>query len=67
MVISHDYKEIKIILVKSSIGTKRAHRKILQGLGLKKLNGYSILKDTPEVRGMISKVNYLIKCENLCT
>lgn len=56
-------KNIKITLVKSVIGTKKSHRATVKGLGLRKINSTSVLEDTPEVRGMIHKVNYLLKCE----
>lgn len=56
-------KEIRITLVRSIIGTKKSHRATIRGLGLKKLNSSSILIDTPEIRGMIHKVNYLLKCD----
>ncbi|WP_297325171.1 50S ribosomal protein L30 [Nitrosomonas sp.] len=54
---------IKITLVRSIIGTKKSHRATIRGLGLKRLNSSSILLDTPETRGMIHKVNYLLKCD----
>ena len=56
-------KNIKITLIKSVIGTKKSHRATIRGLGLKKLNSVSILADTHETRGMISKVKYLVKCD----
>lgn len=56
-------KFIKVTLLKSIIGTKKSHRATIRGLGLKKLNSSSILADTPETRGMIHKVNYLLKCD----
>ncbi len=55
--------KIRITLVKSLIGTKKNHRQIIKGLGLKKINSTSELIDTPAIRGMINKVNYLLKCE----
>ncbi len=58
-----DNKKIKITLIKSLIGTKQSHRSTVKGLGLRKLNSTSELEDTAEVRGMIHKVNYLLKCE----
>lgn len=61
--IDNKQKEIKITLAKSVIGTKKSHRATIRGLGLRKLNSSSILEDTPEVRGMIHKVNYLLKCD----
>jgi large subunit ribosomal protein L30 len=56
-------KKIKVTLVKSVIGTKQDHRATVRGLGLRKLNSSSELIDTPAVRGMISKVQYLVKVE----
>lgn len=56
-------KKIKVTLVKSIIGTKQDHRATVRGLGLRKLNSSSELLDTPAVRGMIQKVQYLVKVE----
>jgi large subunit ribosomal protein L30 len=56
-------KKIKVTLVKSVIGTKQDHRATVRGLGLRKLNSSSELVDTPSVRGMIQKVQYLVKVE----
>ena len=56
-------KKIKVTLVKSIIGTKQDHRATVRGLGLRKLNSSSELVDTPAVRGMINKVQYLLKVE----
>jgi len=55
--------KIKVTLVKSVIGTKQSHRATVRGLGLRRLNHTVELVDTPEVRGMINKVRYLVKCE----
>ena len=56
-------KKIKVTLVKSVIGTTQSHRATVRGLGLRRLNHSVELADTPEVRGMINKVSYLVKCE----
>lgn len=56
-------KTLKVTLVKSVIGTKQSHRDTVRGLGLKRLNQTVTLADTPAVRGMVFKVNYLVKCE----
>lgn len=56
-------KKIKVTLVKSIIGTKQDHRATVRGLGLRRINHSTELQDTPEVRGMIRKVAYLVKCE----
>lgn len=56
-------KMIKVTLVKSVIGTKESHRATVRGLGLRRMNHTVELKDTPEARGMVNKVSYLVKCE----
>ena len=56
-------KKIKVTLVKSIIGTKQDHRATVRGLGLRKLNSSAELLDTPAVRGMFQKVQYLVKVE----
>jgi large subunit ribosomal protein L30 len=56
-------KTVKVTLVKSVIGTKQSHRDTVRGLGLKRLNQTVVLVDTPAIRGMVNKVNYLVKCE----
>jgi large subunit ribosomal protein L30 len=55
---------IKVTLIKSTIGRTQAHRATVKGLGLRKLNHTVELKDTPEIQGMIRSVNYLLKVEN---
>lgn len=52
---------VKVQLVRSPIGCKEAHRATVRGLGLRKLNSVSELQDSPEVRGMINKISYLVK------
>jgi len=53
-------KQIKVTLVRSVIGTKQSHRETVRGLGLRRVNSSRVLADTPEVRGMIRKVDYLL-------
>ncbi len=52
---------VKVQLVRSPIGTKQSHRDTVRGLGLRKLNSTKVLEDTPAVRGMINKVDYLVQ------
>lgn len=61
--VNNALKTIKVTLVKSPIGTKQSHRATVRGLGLRKINSFSILNDTDEIRGMVNKINYLVKCE----
>jgi len=56
-------KKIRVTLVKSVASTKTSHRATVRGLGLRRINHTVELLDTPEVRGMIHKVAYLVKCE----
>jgi large subunit ribosomal protein L30 len=56
-------KKIRVTLVKSPIGTRPAHRATVRGLGLRRMNSSVELVDTPQVRGMINRIYYLVKCE----
>ena len=56
-------KMLKIKMVKSEIGRPEKQRKILRGIGLKKLNSCVTLADTPQTRGMINKVVHLVSVE----
>lgn len=56
-------KTIKVTLVKSMIGCKQAHRATVRGLGLTRINQTVEVVDTPQARGMIRSVNYLVRCE----
>ena len=53
--------QISIKLIKSGIGKPQKHRQILRGLGLTTLNKCVVLKNTPEVKGMIKKVSHMVK------
>ncbi|RUO39282.1 50S ribosomal protein L30 [Aliidiomarina taiwanensis] len=56
-------KTIKVTQVRSAIGRLPKHRATLVGLGLRRINHTVELEDTPSVRGMINRVNYMIKVE----
>lgn len=58
-------KKLKITLVKSYIGRPQKQRQVLRGMGLGKLNKTVLLKDTPEIRGMVSKVSHLVFMEEV--
>ena len=57
--------KLKVIQIRSKIGAKKNQIACLNGLGLRKLNSSSVLENTPEVRGMISKVNHLVQIETV--
>jgi len=56
-------KKIKVRLVKSITGCRQSHRDTVRGLGLRRINHVVELTDTPAVRGMVNKVNYLVRIE----
>ncbi len=56
-------KTIRIRQVKSVIGTRREHREVVKGLGLRRIRDVVERADTPAVRGMVAKVQYLVEVE----
>ena len=58
-------QKIKITQIKSSIGSVQKNIGTLRGLGLKKIQSTSVLIETPEVLGMIKKVQHLVKTEKV--
>ena len=56
-------KMIKVTQLRSTTGRLPAHRACIAGLGLHRIRHTVEVEDTPSVRGMINKVNYLIKVE----
>jgi len=55
--------KIRVTLLKSVSGIKKTHRATVRGLGLKRINHAVELADTPAVRGMINRVNYLVRID----
>jgi large subunit ribosomal protein L30 len=55
--------KVRVTLVRSPIGALAKHRACVRGLGLKRMHQSVELEDTPAVRGMIQRVNYLVKHE----
>ena len=56
---------LKITQIKSAIGYQPKAKRTLSGLGLKKMNQCVEKTDTPQIRGMIKKIDYLIKVEEI--
>jgi large subunit ribosomal protein L30 len=55
--------EIKITLKRSGINRDKYFTKVLNGLGLRRLNQTVVRQDTPEIRGMINKVSHMVTVE----
>jgi large subunit ribosomal protein L30 len=53
-------KKIKITLTKSPIGAQPRQRKVIEALGLRKMNQTVELEDSPATRGAIKKVSHLV-------
>jgi large subunit ribosomal protein L30 len=58
-------KQLQVTLVKSMHGRLKAHQACLRGLGIRKIHNPVTVLDTPENRGMINKVQYMLKVEEL--
>jgi large subunit ribosomal protein L30 len=56
-------KGFVITLRRSPIGTPQKHRRVLSGLGLRKIRQMVTRPNTPQVRGMIGKVGYLLEVQ----
>ena len=56
-------KEIKVTLIKSRHGRLKSHKACVAGLGLRKIHQTVSVIDTPENRGMINRISYLVSVE----
>ena len=56
-------KQIKVTLVRSPISAQPKHRECVRGLGLKRMHQTVVLEDTPSVRGMVNKIEYMVRVE----
>jgi len=56
--------KIKVTLKRSGISRNKYFTKVLNGLGLRRLHQTVVLQDTPEIRGMINKVNHMVTVED---
>ncbi|PIE82271.1 MAG: 50S ribosomal protein L30 [Cardiobacteriales bacterium] len=57
--------KVKVTLIKSPAGRLKNHKCCVSGLGLRRIHQSRIIEDTPENRGMINKVSYLLKVEEV--
>lgn len=57
--------KIQVTLVRSTIGRLEKHKRIVQSLGLKKLNQTVEHFDNPRIRGMLDKIPHLVRTEFL--
>jgi large subunit ribosomal protein L30 len=58
-------KKLRVTLVRSMFGRARNHMACVRGLGLRRMHHTVEVADTPQNRGMINKVSYMLKCEEV--
>ena len=58
-------KQLSITLRKSYIGRPGKHKRIVAGLGLRKMNQTVVRVDTPQVRGMVNKISHLLEVKEI--
>ncbi len=55
-------KKLEVTLIRSMCGRLKRHQACVRGLGIRRLHQTVKVLDTPENRGMINKVSYMLKC-----
>lgn len=58
-------KKLRVTLLKSPYGTGKNHMACVRGLGLRRRHHTVEVEDTAAVRGLINKVAYMVKCEEV--
>lgn len=58
-------KSVKVTLVKSTAGRLKKHQACVRGLGIRRMHHSVTVAATPENMGMINKVSYLLKVEEV--
>ncbi|MDE0308936.1 MAG: 50S ribosomal protein L30 [Acidiferrobacterales bacterium] len=58
-------RKLRVKLIRSINGRLKSHKACVHGLGLRRINQIRELEDTPQVRGMVSKVSYMVECEEI--
>jgi large subunit ribosomal protein L30 len=61
----HAAGQLRITLVRSTIGRPSVQGRTVQALGLRKLNSIVVRPDNPSIRGMVNSISHLVKVEEL--
>jgi large subunit ribosomal protein L30 len=56
---------LKVTQVRSVVGSKQGHKRTVRALGLKRIRDSRVHEDTPQIRGMVSKVQHLVQAEEV--
>jgi large subunit ribosomal protein L30 len=57
--------QLRITLVRSTIGRPSVQERTVKALGLRKLNSVVVRPDNPSIRGMVNSISHLVKVEEL--
>ena len=57
--------KLKVTLTRSPAGRLKAHKACVRGLGLRRIRHSVEVADTPENRGMINKIDYMLQVEEV--
>ncbi len=57
--------QLKVTLVRSTIGAKPKHRGTVRAPGLGRIGSINVLPDRPEIRGMLARVPHLVSVEEI--
>ena len=57
--------KLKVTQIKSAIGYNKKDKLTLEALGIKKMHSSAVHNDSPQIRGMITAINYLLKVEEV--
>jgi large subunit ribosomal protein L30 len=58
-------KQLKVTLMRSLIGRLKSHQACARGLGLRRMHHTVVVEDSPQNRGMINRIDYLLKVEDV--
>ena len=58
-------RKLRVTLIRSANGRLKSHRACLRGLGLRRMHHSVVVEDTSCTRGMVNKVAYMVKVEEL--
>ena len=56
---------LKVTQVRSVVGSKQTHKRTVRALGLKRIRDSRVHEDTPQIRGMVRKVQHLVEAEEV--
>ena len=56
---------LKVTQVRSVVGSQQGHKRTVRALGLKRIRDFRVHEDTPQIRGMVRKVQHLVWAEEV--